>query len=251
VPQVAVVLATAAGLAGGAWVPLAAYRLSVPADEPDRDRCAQCGRHFTSGLAGWVALPARCGGCATGLGPPAWLTGLVAGVASGLVAAVAGPEPILPLLVALCIFGTLLGVIDLACHRLPHALVVPAVGVSYVFFVLIAGLTGSWSSLIRALCGAALLGTAFLVLFLLPGRGLGFGDVKLAVLLGGFLGWLGWREVLLGGLLPWLVNAPVVIALLVLGRIRRDMSLPFGPAMLVGTLLSIMAGGWLDLVGRP
>lgn len=244
-------LATLAGLVGGALVPLTAYRLSVPADQPDRDRCVECGRQLPPAVAGWVAVPNRCAGCRTRLGPPAWLTALIAGVSSGLVAAAVGPAPVLPPLVALCILGTQLGVIDLACQRLPHALVMPAIAVSLVLLVLIAGVTGDWSSLIRAVGGAASLGVAFFVLFLLPGQGLGFGDVKLAVLLGGFLGFLGWREVLLGGLLPWLVNAPVVIALLVLGRVGRKMALPFGPAMLVGALLAIVAGSWLDSVGRP
>ena len=87
-------------------------------------------------------------------------------------------------------------------------------------------------------------------LHLISPRGLGFGDVKLAVLLGLFLGFLGWRDVLLGGLLPWLVNAPVVIILLASGRAGRRTAVPFGPAMLTGALAAILVSAWVDVVGR-
>jgi leader peptidase (prepilin peptidase)/N-methyltransferase len=79
---------------------------------------------------------------------------------------------------------------------------------------------------------------------------MGFGDVKLAVLLGGFLGWLGWPEVILGVLVPWLLNGPVVLVLLLSGRVNRKTTLPFGPAMLAGAWVSIVLGSWLNLFGR-
>jgi leader peptidase (prepilin peptidase)/N-methyltransferase len=50
---------------------------------------------------------------------------------------------------------------------------------------------------------------------------------------------LGWREVVWGALLPWLVNAPAVLALVLLGRVGRKSRLPFGPAMLVGSLVAV------------
>ena len=70
-------------------------------------------------------------------------------------------------------------------------------------------LTGDWSGWFRAVLASLILGVVFLLLYLVPGQGLGFGDVKLAFLLGLFLGWVGWRAVLLGALLPWLINGPL------------------------------------------
>ncbi len=243
-------LSAAAGAAGGALVPLTAYRLSVPADEPSRTACTSCDAPLRRGVGGWVRLHARCSACGARLGPPAWLTAAAAATASGLLAAALDATLALPLYVALAILGVLLAVIDLSCKRLPRTLVFPAVWISASLFAVIAAVTGDWGALLRAALAAVVLGSAFLVLYLLPGRGLGFGDVKLAVLLGLFLGWLSWGAVLLGALLPWLVNGPVAIGLLLTRRVGRKSWLPFGPAMLVGALLSVLCVGWLRTFAR-
>jgi leader peptidase (prepilin peptidase)/N-methyltransferase len=104
--------------------------------------------------------------------------------------------------------------------------------------------------LLRAVIAAAVLGGVYFILYLVARGGFGFGDVKLAVLLGLFLGWLSWGAVLLGGLLPSLLNAPVLVGLLVARRISRHGSLPFGPAMLTGALVAIGISGWAGLIGR-
>jgi leader peptidase (prepilin peptidase)/N-methyltransferase len=164
----------------------------------------------------------------------------VAGGASGVLAAALGPQPVLVAFVALAVLGTGLGAIDIACHRLPTVVVVPAIVTSAAFLLALAAGTGAWSTFGRAVLGALVLGIVFAVLYLIPGGGLGFGDVRLAVLLGLYLGWLGWALVLWGALLPWLVNAPVVLTLLLLRRVDRKSRLPFGPAMLLGALLSVV-----------
>jgi leader peptidase (prepilin peptidase)/N-methyltransferase len=171
-------------------------------------------------------------------------------VACGLVAAAVGPTLVLPLFVALTVLGVALGAIDVACKRLPHDLVIPAIWIGGMWLTVVAAITGDWNALLRAAFGAAVLGALYFVLFLVPGQGMGFGDVKLAVLLGGFLGWLGWPEVILGVLVPWLLNGPVVLVLLLTGRVNRKTTLPFGPAMLAGAWVSIVLGSWLNLFGR-
>jgi leader peptidase (prepilin peptidase)/N-methyltransferase len=154
--------------------------------------------------------------------------------------------PVLVAFVAMALLGVLLGAVDISVRRLPHVLVLPAIGVALLGFATIAMLTGQWDALLRALAGALVLGLIFFTLHLLAGAGLGFGDVTLAVLLGQFLGWLGWREVWLGALLPWLINGPVVLVLLLLGRVKRTTLLPFGPALLVGSLLAVLVGAGLN-----
>jgi leader peptidase (prepilin peptidase)/N-methyltransferase len=243
----AVVLATAAGLVGGALVPMTAYRLAVPFEEPDRTACIHCGLT----LRGWVRLPSVCTSCGRRLGPPAALTAAVGAVVAGTVAVALGPSPVLPLFVALTVLGVLLGAIDIACARLPHVLVLPAIAVSLAGFAVVAAVTGSWSDLGRVLAGAAALGGGFAVLHLLSARLVGRGDVTLAALLGGYLGWLGWPSVILGAMVPWLVNAPVVLALLATRRIGRRAVLPFGPAMLVGAWLTVLLAGLTAGSGTP
>jgi leader peptidase (prepilin peptidase)/N-methyltransferase len=233
------------GAVGGLLVPLPAYRLSVPADEPDRSTCLACAASLPAGLAGWVRLPAACPTCGAGLGPPAGFTTAAGGLAGGLLAAGLGATGALPLFLALAVLGVLLAAIDLACRRLPHQLVVPALGVAIVLFAGLALVSGEWRAWLRAVLAAAVLGGVFLLLANLPGGGLGYGDVKLAALLGLFLGWLSWRAVLWGGLLPWLINGPVVLGLLLAGRVRRRSALPFGPALLAGALLAVLVNAWL------
>ena len=80
-----------------------------------------------------------------------------------------------------------------------------------------------------------------MLLALLPGSRLGFGDVKLAAVLGLPLGWLGrptpcW----LGLLLPHLLHGVLVLGLLAARRVRRDTLLPLGPALLAGAWLAVL-----------
>jgi leader peptidase (prepilin peptidase)/N-methyltransferase len=236
-----IALAAVVGAVVGAWLPLTAYRLAVPAAEPVRATCGECG----AALPGWARLPARCGRCRAWWGPRPWYTAAVSAAACALVGWAAAGDAALPMFAGLALLGVLLGAIDLACKRLPHLLVVPAIWVSVPLFAMVAAFTGQWGDLLRMGLGAVVFGATYLLLYLLPGHGLGFGDVKLAVLLGGYLGWLGWGEVLLGALLPWLVNSPVVLGLLLAGRINRKSSLPFGPAMLMGGLLATLASTWM------
>jgi leader peptidase (prepilin peptidase)/N-methyltransferase len=237
VPSAAVVAGAAAvGLLGGVLVPLPAYRLSVSAGLPPRGECGACGRE----LAGWVRLPNACVGCRARLGPWAWLTGAAGAVGGALLGAALGPGPELALFLALTVFGVALAVIDLACLRLPDMLVIPAFWAVAGALTALALATGRWSDLARAGLGAATLGGLFLVLALLPGGELGYGDVKLAALLGLALGWLGWPAVLLGALLPWLLNGVVVVGLLLTRRVTRRSSVPFGPAMLAGALCAVL-----------
>ncbi len=67
------------------------------------------------------------------------------------------------------------------------------------------------------------------------------GDVKLAALLGLYLGWLGWDAVVIGAAGGFVVQAVVALCLLATRRIGLRGELPFGPAMLLGAVLAI---GW-------
>jgi leader peptidase (prepilin peptidase)/N-methyltransferase len=93
---------------------------------------------------------------------------------------------------------------------------------------------------------AALAATGgLLVLALISPRGMGMGDVKLAGLLGLYLGWLGWPVVLTGLFLGFLVQALLGLALLAVRRVDRRTELPFGPALLAGALAAaLLSGPW-------
>ncbi|MQA27736.1 MAG: prepilin peptidase [Micromonosporaceae bacterium] len=221
------------GALSGPLLARPAYRLSVDTGEPARGTCGDC-----DAALGWFSV-APCPSCGRRLGPPAWALAVVAAVACAGIGWRFGFSAALVPYVLLALLGVLLGAIDLACLRLPDVLVKPGFVVG---LVLLAALSfGSWESLLRSLAAAALLAVGYLVLALLPGANLGYGDVKLAGLLGLFLGWLGWREVLIGAVLPFLLNGVVAVVLLALRRVNRRTLVPFGPAMLVGAWLAIVA----------
>lgn len=155
-----------------------------------------------------------------------------------------GPTPELVPYLLLATLGVLLAAVDLACLRLPDVLVKPGFVAGAAMLVgLAAVLPGGWSSLLRAGLAAGVLSGGYLILAILPGGALGYGDVKLAGLLGLFLGWLGWGEVLAGALLPFVINGVVAFGLLAVRRVTRHTLVPFGPAMLFG--------GWLAVVAVP
>jgi leader peptidase (prepilin peptidase)/N-methyltransferase len=70
---------------------------------------------------------------------------------------------------------------------------------------------------------------------------MGFGDVKLAGLLGLYLGWLSWSSVVVGTLAGFLFGGLVGAALLVARKAGRKTAIPFGPYMLAGAMFAVFA----------
>ncbi|MFI7213064.1 prepilin peptidase [Micromonospora maritima] len=195
-------------------------------------------------LAGLVAVPVGrslvVDGPGGGPGPrPAVLTGTGAVVFGGLAVA-HGAGPALPALLLVAGVGLLLVVTDLTVLRLPDPLVGALALGGGTGLAGAALATGEPGRLTAAGAGAALSLAGYLLLALLPGARLGFGDVKLAAALGFPLGWLGWPTLRLGLLLPHVLAGVTLLVLLAAGRIRRDTPLPFGPAILAGAWLAVL-----------
>ncbi|MBT8225155.1 MAG: A24 family peptidase [Dactylosporangium sp.] len=236
------VAGTCGGVIGGA-IPTAAYRLSVAWRTPPRQSCDSCGDQLPAGVRGWLRWGSRCPACGRRNGPHPALMSAGCAVAFAGFAARFGCTPQLVPFLAILPLGFLLAAIDMACYRLPEALVFPAIGGSACCFAGLAAATGQWPSLGSSLLGALAFGAGYLLLAVLPGGQLGLGDVTLAVLLGLYLGWLGWPFVLLGAVLPFVVNAPVALWVLIVSPAGRGSELAFGPAML--------GGGYLAVIGPP
>ena len=244
-------MAGVAGAVVGAALPTPAYRLSVEWKTPARTACASCDAALSTGAgSGWLRFGARCPACGARNGPRTWLLAVVVALGCAGMVFRFGVAPSAWPYLAVIPLGCLLAAIDIACLRLPELLVLPGIGGSLVGFATVALCTGAWGALLRAGLGGLALGGAYLVLALLPGGQLGLGDVTLAVMLGVYLGWLGWPFVLFGAVLPFLVNAPIVLGMLVARRVGRRSSLPFGPAMLVGAYLAVVGPGLVTLFIR-
>ena len=78
---------------------------------------------------------------------------------------------------------------------------------------------------------------------------MGDGDVRLAPLLGMYLGWLNPGIVPVGLFLGFVLGAVVGVAAMAAGAAGRRTKLPFGPFLAVGTVLAVFVGQWcVDLI---
>lgn len=174
-----------------------------------------------------------------------WSTGLIAGL-GGAAAVLLVPTPaLIPAWVALAWIAAPIVRTDLARHRIPDALNLAAAAAGALFLLV----PGDLSAYGRAWLAALAVTGVLLALALVGPSGLGMGDVKLAPALGLYLGYLGWEAVLVGILAGFVLGALAAIAILVRdviarrpvgGALRR--ALPFGPFLLVGTLVGLLTG---------
>ncbi|GAA2216947.1 prepilin peptidase [Micromonospora olivasterospora] len=172
--------------------------------------------------------------------PAARVTAVAGAVVFAGLGVAPGAGPALPAFLAVAAIGLVLAVVDLACLRLPDRLVGAAALAAVVGLGAAAGIAGRPDRLLAPLAGAALSFAGYSLLALLPGSRLGFGDVKLAAVLGLPLGWLGWPTLLAGLALPHVLHGLAVLALLAARRVRRDTLLPLGPALLAGAWLAAL-----------
>jgi len=137
----------------------------------------------------------------------------------------------------------LLAVVDWRTRLLPRVVVLPATGVLLALLLLEWAVHRDTGTLVRAVVAMLVARSVFWVLWFVRRAGMGFGDVRLAALLGLVLGRLGWTPWLIGLYAGLLLFAVFGITLMV---VKRDRSLlkrayPFGPFMIAGAVLGILA----------
>ena len=233
------------GLAVGSFLNVVIHR--VPRDESlvaPGSHCPHCGnpvrhRHNVP-VFGWLLLRGRCADCHTPISARYPL--VEAGTAALFVAVAArfGWSWELPAYLYLAAIAVALAAIDLDVMRLPDTIVLPSYAVTVVLLAPAVLAGHSWATAVRALLAAALLYAVYRILAALP-RGMGGGDVKLAPLLGLYLGWLGWSSVAVGVFTGFLLGGVVGVALMALRLATRKSRIPFGPYMLAGSFLAVFA----------
>lgn len=166
-------------------------------------------------------------------------------VTAGLFAAAAlrfGADWALPAYLVFLAAMVAVAVIDLEHLIVPNRIVAATLVVSVPLLALAALAEGDWPSFGTALLGALAGGGGLLVVNLVSPQGLGMGDVKLAIVLGLFLGWIDLGHVLLGLFLGFLLGAVGgVVLILAKQRTRRD-HVPFAPYLAGGAVLAVLAG---------
>ena len=273
----------AAGVFGsliGSFLNVVVYRvpagLSVVSPPSACPRCDQRIRGWDNiPLVSWLVLRGRCRGCSGPISARYPLVelgtalGFAAVAAWWLLAAPFGATEPVTTASAAHLVGALLGLvaflylsaisialalIDLDVQRLPDRIVLPAYAVLAVLLTASALLAGQPGRLVPAAVGGAALFALYFLLGVIRPGGMGAGDVKLAGVLGIALGWLGWPQLIVGAFAAFLVGGVIGITLVAARRVRRGGGIPFGPWMLAGAWIGIVAGGpiaagYLNIVG--
>jgi leader peptidase (prepilin peptidase)/N-methyltransferase len=211
--------------------------------------CPHCGAPIAPRdnvpIVSWLLLGGRSRCCGEPISRRYPVVEACTAIAFALVAAWAGLSWLLPALLYLVAISVALALIDVEHHRLPNAIVLPSYLVAGVLLVIPALAAAQPGRLVRMAAGAAVTyGVYFLLMFINP-RGMGFGDVKLAGILGGYLGWFSWGSAVVGGFLAFAVGGAAGILLILVRRAGMKTMIPFGPYMLIGAWLGLGYGAQL------
>jgi leader peptidase (prepilin peptidase) / N-methyltransferase len=142
----------------------------------------------------------------------------------------------------LLLFGMLLtvSVIDIEMFRLPDRIVLPTLLVSLVLVIGVSLVHDAPASIRFALAGAGIYFGFLLVAHLVYPRGMGFGDVKLAAVMGLYVGWLGSSYTTALALVLWAMLIGFIggsiIGVVMLVMRKRSTPIPFGPFLAIGAV---------------
>lgn len=272
-----VIVAGVLGLLIGSFLNVVAFRVPAKISLLRESRCPHCDTAIkwwqNVPVVSWIALRGKCANCKAPISARYPIVEAVTGIAfalvmwwglvvyEGLLSMSLTEYWLLPtvdgtvhaadlwalglVIVAYLYFAAIsivLTLIDLDTHRLPNSIVLPSYLVAGILFTVAAWLTGEWGLLLVAAVGMAVM---YLFYFLLraarPG-GMGGGDVKLAGVIGIYLGWLGWGALAVGAFAAFLWGGLFGIALMLLRRAGRKTAIPFGPWMILGAWTGVFAG---------
>jgi leader peptidase (prepilin peptidase) / N-methyltransferase len=236
----AAVFAFLGGLLIGSFVTVVAHR--VPRGESivgPRSRCPSCGAQIAAydnvPVFSWLVLRGRARCCGMSISPRYPLTELTLGLLFAATTLVLWGEP--GEIALGLVFVTMLLAItltDLERRIIPNKILI----VAAVLGIAIAAATDPGSLPERTIAAAVAGGLLFLAALAYP-RGMGLGDVKLAAVMGLFLG----RNVAPAILVALLAGSVVGLAMMARdGAAARKRAIPFGPFLALGGVVGLLAG---------
>jgi leader peptidase (prepilin peptidase)/N-methyltransferase len=231
------------GLAIGSFLNVVIWR--VPRSESivrPGSRCPACrapipGRDNIPVLS-WLALRGRCRACHEPISARYPAVELATGGLFVLMAWHFGEHPATAAYLYLVAVGVALALIDIDHKRLPDALTLPSYPVGLALLGVATAARGHPGDLVRGVLGMAVLFAVYAVIVVVYPAGMGLGDLKLS---GVYLAWVGWGALAVGAFAAFLIGGVVGVALLAAGAGRKA-KIPFGPYMLAGALVGILAG---------
>lgn len=243
----AAVLLGLLGLAVGSFVNVVIYR--VPAGRSiakPPSACPSCGAQVRARdnipVLGWVLLRGKCRDCHAPISvryPLVEALTAVVFAAIGLrfgISWTAGGEAVLAAGL-IC-----LGFIDFDHMLLPKKVVYVTLSVVAAIFVAGAAAGSDWHKLLIAGISGVVPWAFFFVINFVSPKALGFGDVRLALLMGFGLGWLGAWYAFLGFIVATILGSVVGVVLMATGKAGRKTAIPFGTFLASGAVLAALAG---------
>lgn len=219
----------------------------------DRSRCLHCGYtlHWYDliPLVSWVQLKGKCRQCQARIGRMEPLIEL--GTAAYFVGSfLLWPEPLtssiaVAHLVLWLIAGVVLAILfayDAKWFLLPDVTnsLLAIIGLAVAVMTIMTS-HAPLASAISALASVGILSGLYLVLYLASkGRWVGFGDVKLGLGLGLLLS--DWRLALIALFAANLIGTLIVLPGMIRGKIKAKSRIPFGPLLIVGTIIAMLWG---------
>jgi leader peptidase (prepilin peptidase) / N-methyltransferase len=219
-----------------------------------RVRCRRCGEGlapFDLPAHSWLWRRGRCRRCGEAIA--VWVLGIevVTGLVFALVAWRVGWSVALVPVLALAAGLVAMSAVDLWCARIPTMFVYvtgTVVGAGLVLATVTSG-EDDTGALRGALIGAATYLVVLGALWLASPRFLGFGDVRLGVVVGLVVGWAGWSQAHpVDGPLSLTVGAMMggslagsAVGVVLMARRRGNQPFPFGPWLSLGGLVAILA----------
>lgn len=240
------------GLIFGSFGTVAAWR--IPRRETivtGRSHCPRCGamiRAFDNiPVVSWMLLRGRCRNCGNPISVRYPLTELATGVLFALGAAKFGWSVETFVYAAFFWVLVVLTVIDLDHKLLPNRIVYPSFVIGWAGLTAAAIVGDDTGRLVDAAVGAAIFGgLLFLVSFVgeivYKKTAMGLGDVKLAFVLGTFLGYARLALVPVGMFMSFLSGAVIGLIVIRAAGGDRKMEVPFGPFLALGTVLALFVG---------
>ncbi len=224
----------------GSFLNVVAYRL------PRGESLATPGSHCPSCEApikpydnvpvfAWLWLRGRCRSCGERISARYPLVEAATAMLCGAVVLADGPTPEAALGVALVLFLVPIALIDLDLQIIPNRITAPAAVVA----VVLGAALDPGGEVERLIAGAAAGGFLLLAVLAYP-RGMGMGDVKLAAVLGLFLG-RGVGPAVLVALVAGVLVGGAIIARVGVASGRKT-KVPFGPFLALGGIAAIFAG---------
>lgn len=228
------------GICIGSFLNCIIYRLPHNLSVTGRSLCPACHKHIrwydNIPLVSFANLRGKCRFCHSPISLLYPVVELLTGILFLVISFKLGVGDIVTLAYHFFIIASLIVIFftDLRYGVIPDKITYPAIVITFIFLVRqLADPNILISSLFSAVATSLFF---FLLNRITRGRGMGLGDVKLAFLMGLFLGF---PKIIIALYASFLTGAIVSLILILIGKKRFGQTIPFGPFLVLGTIIAL------------